>query len=185
MHQTSNLYRWFVHNLLLSRPAVNKPKPSKPSSGSGLAVSGMRSVFSGAVALAVMVALGVAVGGSATAGVLAVAVGVLSVTAGAAVVAAGVGSDAAEVLAVAAGVLSVTVGESAVASGAGSATAGVLAVAAETVAQCSEIIFTPVTTTLLSEDPELVSAFAFCPITSTSWPTCRFKSTVLLVTLKV
>jgi hypothetical protein len=88
------------------------------------------------------------------------------------------------VLAVAAGVLSVTVGESAVATGAGSATAGVLAVAAETVAQCSEIIFTPVTTTL-SEDPELVSAFAFCPMTSTSWPTCAFRSTVLLVIVKV
>jgi hypothetical protein len=85
------------------------------------------------------------------------------------------------VLAVAAGVLSVTVGESAVATGAGSATAGVLAVAAETVA---EIIFTPVTTTL-SEDPELVSAFAFCPMTSTSWPTCAFRSTVLLVIVKV
>jgi hypothetical protein len=73
----------------------------------------------------------------------------------------------------------------AVAVGVGSATVGVLAAAAEAVAQCSEIIFTPVMTTLLSEDPELAAAFAFCPMTSTSWPTCAFKSTVLLVIVKV
>lgn len=60
-----------------------------------------------------------------------------------------------------------------------STTAGTLAVA---VAQCSEIMLTPLTTTLLLEAPELV-AVVFCPVTAMSWPTCGLRSTALLVTL--
>jgi hypothetical protein len=144
----------------------------------------MCSTLSGALALAIMGALAVvAVGvGSATWGVLAVAVGVVSATAGVLAVATGVVSAAAGVLAVAVGVVSATAGVLAVAVGVVSATPGVLAVA---VAQRSEIIFTPVTTTLLSEEPELVATFVFCPMTSTSCPRCGFRSTALVVILKV
>src|SRR5450631_243029 len=74
------------------------------------------------------------------------------------------------------------IGALAVSVGVRSAIAGALAIA---LAQCSEIIFSPVTTTLLSEEPEPVAAFVFCPMTSTSWPTCGFRSTALLVILKV
>jgi hypothetical protein len=76
-----------------------------------------------------------------------------------------VGSATAGVLAAAVGVGSATAGVLAVAVGAGSATAGALAVA---VALCSEIILTPLTITLLSEEPEFAAAFAFCPMISTS-----------------
>jgi hypothetical protein len=74
---------------------------------------------------------------------------------GAVVVAAG-GSATTRELAAAVGVGSAMAGALAAAAGVESATAGVLAVAG---GQLSEIIFTPVTTTLLSEEPELVEAF--------------------------
>jgi hypothetical protein len=190
------LYRWFVHNLRLNRPAVSKPKPNKPSRGSGLAVFGMLSVVSGAAALVAIGALAAAAGGSATAGVLAATAGVGSAATGVLAAAAGVGSAAAGVLAAAAGVGSATTGVLAAVVGVGSATAGALAAAAGVGSamagalavagvQVSEIIFTPVMTTLLSEAPEIVDAFVLCPMISTSWPTCGFRSTVLLVTLKL
>jgi hypothetical protein len=86
------------------------------------------------------------------------------------------------ILAVVVGVGSADAGVAAVVVGVGSGDAGVPAVA---VAQCSEIIFSPVTTTLLSEEPELVATVAFCAMTSTSWPRCGFRSIVLLVILKL
>jgi hypothetical protein len=112
------------------------------------------------------------------------AVGVVSATAGALAVATGAGSVAAAgALAVAAGAGSVAAaGALAVAAGAGSATAGALAVA---VAQWSEIIFIPVTITLLSEGLAFADTFALCPTISTSCPMCGFRSTVLLVILKL
>jgi hypothetical protein len=113
-------------------------------------------VLSGALALAAMGALAV------SAGILAVVVGV--------------GSACAGVPAVAVTAVSFTAGVVLIVA------AGALAVA---VAQCSEIIFSPVTTTMLSEEPELVATVAFCAMTSTSWPRCGFRSTVLLVILKL
>src|SRR5579863_6771013 len=116
VHPASNVRCQFVRDLRLSRPVASKPRPTKPSSGSGVAVSGRRSSLLGALALAVIGALAVAAGvGTAATGVLAVV--------------AGVGSAATGVLAVAVGVGSTTAGVLAVAVGAGSATAGVLAVA--------------------------------------------------------
>jgi hypothetical protein len=53
------------------------------------------------------------------------------------------------------------------------------------VVQRSEIIFTPVAITLLSEGLAFADTFAFCPMISTSCPTCDFKSIVLLVILNV
>src|SRR5450631_2652573 len=162
MHHASNVYCWFFRDLLVSRPVASRPRLSNPSSGSGVAVSGRCSVLSGALALALIGALAVSVEvRSAMAGALVVAVGVVSTAAGALVVAVGVVSIAAGVLVVAVGALAIAL------------------------AQCWEIIFSPVTTTLLSEEPEPVAAFVFCPMTSTSWPTCGFRSTALLVILKV
>jgi hypothetical protein len=101
--------------------------------------------------------------------------GALAVSAGILAVVVGVGSAAAGVPAVAVTAV-LTAGVVLIVA------AGALAVA---VAQCSEIIFSPVTTTLLSEEPELVATVAFCAMTSTSWPRCGFRSTVLLVILKL
>jgi hypothetical protein len=101
--------------------------------------------------------------------------GALAVSAGILAVVVGVGSAAAGVPAVAVTAV-LTTGVVLIVA------AGALAVA---VAQCSEIIFSPVTTTLLSEEPELVATVAFCAMTSTSWPRCGFRSTVLLVILKL
>jgi len=144
-------------------------------------VSGRRSAFSGARALAIRGALAVAAGfGSATGGALTVAVGVVSATGGVLTVAVCVASATTGVVAVAVGVASATTGVLAVAAGVASGTGVVVAAA---VAQCSEIMLTPVTATLLSGDP-VVGAFAFCPVSSTLWPTCAFKSTVLVVILK-
>lgn len=114
--------------------------------------------------------------GSATGGVLTVAVGVGVTTAGVPTVATGVGSATAGVLIVAVVVESATVGVLTVAV-VGSVT-GALAVAA---VQRSEIMLSPVTATLMSVEP----AVTFCPVTSTSWPRCGFRSTVLFVILKV
>jgi hypothetical protein len=127
-------------------------------------------VLSGALSLADMGALAV------SAGILAVVVGVGSADAGVAAVVVGVGSGDAGVPAVAVTAVSFTAGVVLIVA------AGALAVA---VAQCSEIIFSPVTTTLLSEEPELVATVAFFAMTSTSWPRCGFRSTVLLVILKL
>jgi hypothetical protein len=148
----------FIRDLLLNRPRPTRPRPSKPSSGSEVAVLGSCSVFSGALVVAVM-------------GALAVWVGVGS--------AAVLGATTAGLLAVATGAGSASTGALAVAVGVVSATVGVLAVG---VAQWSEIIFTPVTAMLLSEGLEL-AAVVVCPVTAMSWPTCRFRSTVLLVIL--
>jgi len=169
MHHASNVYCWFFRDLLVSRPVASRPRLSNPSSGSGVAVSGRCSVLSGALALAVI-------------GALAVSVEVRSAMAGALVVAVGVVSTAAGALVIAVGVLAVVVGVVSAAPGVVVVAVGALAIA---LAQCSEIIFSPVTTTLLSEEPEPVAAFVFCPMTSTSWPTCGFRSTALLVILKV
>src|SRR5579863_8457248 len=130
VHPASNVRCQFVRDLRLSRPVASKPRPTKPSSGSGVAVSGRRSSLLGALALAVIGALAVAAGvGSAATGVLAVAAGVGSTTAGELAVVAGEGSATAGVLGVAAGVGSAATGVLAVAVGVGSTTAGVLAVA--------------------------------------------------------
>ena len=121
-------------------------------------------------------------------GVVAAAVGAGSATTGGVVVATGVVSVTAGAPAVVVGTVSATAGVGVVVLGTVSATAGVLAVAgfalAVAVAQCSEIILTPVTATPLSGVPELV-AVVFDPVTSMSWPRCGFRSTVLLAILKV
>ena len=110
-----------------------------------------------------------------------------STTTGGVAAAAGAGSGFAGTLAVTAGVVSTTAGEVVVVLVAVSAAAGALAVGIELAvadAQWSEIIFTAVTATLLSVTPELV-AVVFAPVTAMSWPTCGFRSTVLLEILKV
>jgi hypothetical protein len=135
-------------------------------------------VLSGALALAAMGALAV------SAGILAVVVGVGSAAAGVpAVAVTAVSFTAGVVLIVAAGALAVAV--TAVSFTAGVVLIVAVGALAVAVAQCSEIIFSPVTTTLLSEEPELVATVAFCAMTSTSWPRCGFRSTVLLVILKL
>jgi hypothetical protein len=131
---------------------------------------GSCSLFSDALAVALVAALAVCAGigsaavfGLATAGLLAVATGAGSATAGVLAVATGVVSAMARLLPAATGVESTATGVLAVAVVVPDAGA-VLAVG---VAQWSEIIFTPVTATLLSEGPELV-AIVFCPATAMS-----------------
>jgi hypothetical protein len=99
-------------------------------------------------------------------GALTVATGAVAATAGVPAITAGGVVPAAGVLTVPAGVLTLAVG------------------AAAAAAQCSEIIFSPVTAKLLSAAAEL-APLAFCPVRLTSWPTCGLRSTLLVVILKM
>jgi hypothetical protein len=132
------------------------------------------------------------------AGVLAVSTGVVTDAAGAAptkagvaAIAAGKVTGAASVEATAAGVLIVSDDVPAVAAAPeGVMTAvsedGVRVAAGAAVAatQCSEIMFSSVTAMLLSTAVEL-TPLALCPMRVTSWPRCGFRSTLLVVSLKM
>jgi len=115
------------------------------------------------------------------AGAVASTTGVLTVGEDELTVAAGGAASTAGVLTVAEDGLTVAVGG--VASTAGVLTVAMGAAAAAT--QCSEIMFSPVTTKLLSAAPELAVPLAFCPMSATSWPRCALKSMVLLVILSI
>jgi hypothetical protein len=106
-----------------------------------------------------------------------------------------VAAGASGFMAVSAGVLILAAGATAAAPGAlAVAGAGVLAVsegvlavamdAAAAAAQCSDIMFSSVTTKLLSVAAEL-TPLALCPIRVTSWPRCGLRSTPLVAILKV
>jgi hypothetical protein len=185
-YQVSSFHDWFVRDFLVSSPRPTRPRPSNPISGSEVAVFGSLLLLSGAPALAVIGALAVSAGvGSDAGGVLAFAVTVVSATGGVLAFAVTVVSAAGGVLAFAVTVVSATGGVLAVAVTVVAAAVGALGVLAVAGAQWSEIIFTAVTATPLFEEPELAATFAFCPMSSTSWPKCGFRSTVLLVILNV
>ena len=123
-------------------------------------------------------------------GVLTDAEGVLTVADGAA--SAGVAA-AGGAIAVSEGVPTVEAG--AVAAGAAATAGGVLAVsagalilaagAAAAAVQCSEIMFREVTAKPLSAAPDVAVPLAFCPVRVTSWPRCGFRSTLVVVILKL
>ena len=132
-----------------------------------------------------------------TVGVTAVSGGALTVAAAVTVVSVGVLTGAAGAsgfTAVSAGVLILAAGAAAAPDGAlAVAGARVLAVSegvpavavdAATAAQCSDIIFSSVTTKLLSVAAEL-APLALCPMRVTSWPRCGLRSTLLFAILKV
>jgi len=52
-------------------------------------------------------------------------------------------------------------------------------------AQWSEIMFSSVTTKLLSVAPELAAPLTLCPMSVTSWPRWDLRSTLLVVILKI
>jgi hypothetical protein len=103
------------------------------------------------------------VGAGATAGAAAATGGVLTLSEGVLTAAAGAAAIGA---AAAGGVLTFSEGVPTAAAGAAAAAV-----------QCSEIMFSSVTATLLSE-------LAFCPVSFTSWPTCGLRSALLVVILK-
>jgi hypothetical protein len=118
----------------------------------------------------------------------------LTVAAGVTVVSVVVLTGASGFTAVSAGVLTLAAGATAAAPGAlAVAGAGVLAVSegvlavamdAAAAAQCPDIMFSSVTTKLLSVAAEL-TPLALCPIRVTSWPRCGLRSTPLVAILKV
>jgi hypothetical protein len=127
------------------------------------AVSGAALTVASGVTVVSVLVLTVAAGAS---GFMAVSAGVLILAAGATAAAPGA-------LAVAgAGVLAVSEGVLAVAMDAAAA------------ALCSDIMFSSVTTKLLSVAAEL-TPLALCPMRVTSWPRCGLRSTPLVAILKV
>jgi len=140
------------------------------------------------------------------AGALAVSVGVGTVAAGAgaatAVTPAGSAGGVVTVVvaegaadAAAAGALVVSAGVGIVAAGTAAASGGGMAVsagaliepagAAAAAAQCSEIMFSEVAAKALSAAPDVAVPLAFCPMRVTSWPRCGFRSTLVVVILKL
>jgi hypothetical protein len=108
-----------------------------------------------------------------TAGVTVVSVLVLTVAAG-----------ASGFMAVSAGAL-LLVGAASVGAGVLAVSESVLAVAMDAAAaQCSDLMFSSVTTKLLSVAAEL-TPLALCPMRVTSWPRCGLRSTLLFAILKV
>ena len=102
-----------------------------------------------------------------------VAEGAAEAAAGALLVSGGVGIVAAGTAA--------SRGEMAVSAGALIDPAG----AAAGAAQWSEIMFREVTAKLLSAAPDVAVPLAFCPVRVTSWPRCGFRSTLVVVILKL